>query len=86
MYYTNNEIFVVVFFSGVHHKKSCFDMALIAKVQKLLSSVCKYLFPEKLEVSYAPVKKKVLRKGNGGWGDIRDHELCLRIVNRHKGT
>lgn len=61
-------------------------MALIAKVQKLLSSVYKYLFPEKLEVTYAPVKKKVLRKGNGGWGDIRDHELCLRIVNRHEGT
>ncbi|XP_026816319.1 alpha-1,6-mannosyl-glycoprotein 2-beta-N-acetylglucosaminyltransferase isoform X1 [Rhopalosiphum maidis] len=67
---------------GVHHKKSCFDMALIAKVQKLLSSVYKYLFPEKLEVTYAPIKKKVLRKGNGGWGDVRDHELCLRMVNR----
>ncbi|XP_050544997.1 alpha-1,6-mannosyl-glycoprotein 2-beta-N-acetylglucosaminyltransferase isoform X2 [Daktulosphaira vitifoliae] len=67
---------------GVHHKKSCFDMALIAKVQKLLNSVTKYLYPDKLEVAYAPVKKKVLRKGNGGWGDIRDHELCLRIVDR----
>lgn len=79
-------VYFFFFFSGVHHKKSCFDMALIAKVQKLLSSVYKYLFPEKLEVTYAPVKKKVLRKGNGGWGDIRDHELCLRIVNRHEGT
>lgn len=60
-------------------------MALIAKVQKLLGSVRKYLFPEKLEVTYTAVKKKVLRKGNGGWGDVRDHELCLRIVNRHSG-
>ncbi|XP_050420996.1 alpha-1,6-mannosyl-glycoprotein 2-beta-N-acetylglucosaminyltransferase isoform X2 [Adelges cooleyi] len=67
---------------GVHHKKSCFDMALIVKVQKLLNSVTKYLFPKKLEVSYGPVKKKVLRKGNGGWGDVRDHKLCLRLVNR----
>ncbi|XP_025201151.1 alpha-1,6-mannosyl-glycoprotein 2-beta-N-acetylglucosaminyltransferase isoform X2 [Melanaphis sacchari] len=67
---------------GVHHKKSCFDMALIAKVQKLLSSVYKYLFPEKLEVTYAPIKKKVLHKGNGGWGDVRDHKLCLQMVNR----
>ncbi|VVC24498.1 Hypothetical protein CINCED_3A011678 [Cinara cedri] len=66
---------------GVHHKKSCFDMALIAKVQKLLSSVYKYLYPDKLEVTYAPIKKKVLRKGNGGWGDVRDHELCMRMVN-----
>lgn len=57
-------------------------MALIAKVQKLLSSVSKYLFPDKLEIMYAAVKKKVLRKGNGGWGDVRDHELCLRMVNR----
>lgn len=61
-------------------------MALIAKVQKLLSSVIKYLFPDKLEVTYAPIKKKVLHKGNGGWGDIRDHELCLRIVNRNGNT
>ena len=24
-------------------------------------------------------KKIKLKKGNGGWGDLRDHQLCLNI-------
>ena len=26
-----------------------------------------------------PRKKMKLKKGNGGWGDKRDHNLCLNI-------
>ena len=27
-------------------------------------------------------KKIKLKKGNGGWGDLRDHQLCLNISDQ----
>ncbi|ERL94761.1 hypothetical protein D910_12035 [Dendroctonus ponderosae] len=67
---------------GVHHKKdNCGSTAVISKVQQVLRSAKRYLFPEYLISSYAAIlKKNKLRKGNGGWGDHRDHKLCMSMT------
>lgn len=62
-----------LFFSGVHHKKAnCDSNSVITKVQKVVKGAKQYFFPAglTLQVAVAPKKNK-LRKGNGGWGDIR---------------
>ncbi|NWR81459.1 MGAT2 acetylglucosaminyltransferase, partial [Centropus unirufus] len=62
---------------GMHHKKACRPAAQSAKIEALLSTNQQYLFPETMTVSkrysMAPLAPHVK---NGGWGDIRDHELC----------
>ena len=37
------------------------------------------MFPDKLVVTDDHVKHSQ-QKPNGGWGDVRDHELCLNFV------
>ncbi|XP_053122606.1 alpha-1,6-mannosyl-glycoprotein 2-beta-N-acetylglucosaminyltransferase [Hemicordylus capensis] len=62
---------------GMHHKKSCRPSAQSAKIDSLLSTNRQHLFPEAMAISkryaLAPLSPHVK---NGGWGDIRDHELC----------
>ncbi|XP_076242139.1 alpha-1,6-mannosyl-glycoprotein 2-beta-N-acetylglucosaminyltransferase isoform X2 [Calliopsis andreniformis] len=67
---------------GVHHKKTnCESTAAIAKVQNVLKTARNHLFPTQLTLTVAGTAKKTkLRKGNGGWGDIRDHRLCWNIT------
>ncbi|XP_050462751.1 alpha-1,6-mannosyl-glycoprotein 2-beta-N-acetylglucosaminyltransferase isoform X1 [Cataglyphis hispanica] len=66
---------------GVHHKKNnCESTAVIAKVQNVLKAARNHLFPSQLTLTIAGTAKKTkLRKGNGGWGDVRDHQLCWNI-------
>ncbi|XP_059475133.1 alpha-1,6-mannosyl-glycoprotein 2-beta-N-acetylglucosaminyltransferase isoform X2 [Neocloeon triangulifer] len=68
---------------GVHHKKTnCESTAAISKVLKVLKNAKKHLFPSHLTLTIpANLKKqKPLRKGNGGWGDKRDHQLCYNMT------
>ncbi|XP_050595202.1 alpha-1,6-mannosyl-glycoprotein 2-beta-N-acetylglucosaminyltransferase isoform X1 [Bombus affinis] len=67
---------------GVHHKKTnCESTAVIAKVQNVLKAARDHLFPTQLTLTVAGTAKKTkLRKGNGGWGDTRDHRLCWNIT------
>uniref|UniRef100_A0A182FAE1 Alpha-1,6-mannosyl-glycoprotein 2-beta-N-acetylglucosaminyltransferase n=1 Tax=Anopheles albimanus TaxID=7167 RepID=A0A182FAE1_ANOAL len=69
---------------GVHHKKSnCLSNEVISKVQQVLKVArsSQQLFPRSLSLTQTSVIKKTnLRKGNGGWGDQRDHMLCLNIT------
>lgn len=68
--------------SGVHHKKTnCESTTVISKVQQLLKSARKHMYPSYLTLTYATLLKKTkLRKGNGGWGDHRDHMLCIGMT------
>lgn len=72
------------FFSGVHHKKkNCESNQVISKVQHVLRIASKsgQLYPKSLTLTVASVLKKTkLRKGNGGWGDKRDHMLCQNMT------
>lgn len=74
--------FVFVCISGVHHKKkNCESTAVISKVQQVLKTAKKHLYPDYFTIIYATLLKKTkLRKGNGGWGDRRDHKLCLSMT------
>ncbi|XP_017848208.1 alpha-1,6-mannosyl-glycoprotein 2-beta-N-acetylglucosaminyltransferase isoform X1 [Drosophila busckii] len=69
---------------GVHHKnKNCESNQVISKVQHVLRIARKshQLFPRSLVMAVPSLmKKSKLRKGNGGWGDLRDHELCLNMT------
>lgn len=66
---------------GVHHKKKdCESNQVISKVQQVIHIATKsgQLYPNSLILTIASVIKKTkLRKGNGGWGDKRDHMLCM---------
>uniref|UniRef100_A0A182IMD7 Alpha-1,6-mannosyl-glycoprotein 2-beta-N-acetylglucosaminyltransferase n=1 Tax=Anopheles atroparvus TaxID=41427 RepID=A0A182IMD7_ANOAO len=69
---------------GVHHKKSnCESNQVISKVQKVLKAArgSQQLFPRSISLTQTSlVKKTKLRKGNGGWGDQRDHQLCFNMT------
>ncbi|KAJ7345334.1 hypothetical protein JRQ81_001284 [Phrynocephalus forsythii] len=63
---------------GMHHRaRACAPDAQTAKIDALLEAHRAHLFPESLAVGKrypaAPISPHVK---NGGWGDIRDHELC----------
>lgn len=82
-----NTIFLLNFyshFSGVHHKKkNCESNQVISKVQQVLRIATKsrQFYPKTLTLTVASVvKKSKLRKGNGGWSDVRDHNLCLNVT------
>ncbi|XP_069701415.1 alpha-1,6-mannosyl-glycoprotein 2-beta-N-acetylglucosaminyltransferase isoform X2 [Periplaneta americana] len=67
---------------GVHHKKAnCESTAVISKVQQVLKYASKHLYPNYLTLTVTNTnKKQKLRKGNGGWGDLRDHQLCINMT------
>ncbi|XP_075221975.1 alpha-1,6-mannosyl-glycoprotein 2-beta-N-acetylglucosaminyltransferase isoform X2 [Lycorma delicatula] len=71
---------------GVHHKKTnCQSTAAISKVQKVLANAAHHLYPSHLTLTFTSgAKKHKLRKGNGGWGDIRDHELCMNMTQQER--
>ncbi|XP_040576144.1 alpha-1,6-mannosyl-glycoprotein 2-beta-N-acetylglucosaminyltransferase isoform X2 [Lepeophtheirus salmonis] len=72
---------------GVHHKKSnCQAASVVKKVNDILSKAKKYLYPKKLKVIPGNRKSKnsKIRKGNGGWGDLRDQKLCLDLSSTSK--
>ncbi|XP_020326994.1 alpha-1,6-mannosyl-glycoprotein 2-beta-N-acetylglucosaminyltransferase isoform X1 [Oncorhynchus kisutch] len=66
---------------GMHHKKSvCMPSSQKTKIDTILQSSSNQLFPKNLLIT-----KRLPANGaggvaphvkNGGWGDIRDHELC----------
>ncbi|KAL0269763.1 UNVERIFIED_CONTAM: hypothetical protein PYX00_007389 [Menopon gallinae] len=66
---------------GVHHKKrNCEATTVINRVQQVLKFAKKHLFPSRIILVYTiNSKKQKIRRGNGGWSDIRDHQLCLNI-------
>jgi len=68
---------------GVHHKKSnCNSSAVSEKVKKIIKSAKSAFFPQRLLVSKSTLKKKQkIKKANGGWGDIRDHQLCKNFTS-----
>lgn len=69
---------------GFHHKKSnCDTNAVVSKVARLLRGARAQLYPGRLVAAVAAGGVKAarrLRKGNGGWGDVRDHELCTNMT------
>jgi len=67
---------------GVHHKKSrCDSDSVIEKLKTIIKTANRYFFPDSLSVSRLNTKRKTkLKKANGGWGDKRDHWLCMNFT------
>ncbi|XP_004738785.1 alpha-1,6-mannosyl-glycoprotein 2-beta-N-acetylglucosaminyltransferase [Mustela nigripes] len=61
---------------GMHHKKTCRPSTQSAQIESLLNNNKQYLFPETLIISEKFMAAISPPRKNGGWGDIRDHELC----------
>lgn len=66
---------------GMHHKaRDCSIHHVVHKVMRSLSSSKHNLFPSSLSVHQSLRRYFKVPKGNGGWGDIRDHALCCSQV------
>lgn len=75
--------------SGVHHKKkTCEAGIVVQKVRDILSRAEGFLYPKELLVSRVVQRKRKVKqpKGNGGWGDFRDHSLCLKMSQSENVT
>ena len=49
-------------------------------MKRILQNNKDFLFPDNVNVIDDQSKHNT-QKPNGGWGDVRDHELCLNFVN-----
>lgn len=70
-------------FSGVHHRKVCNEKRDSEKAEVKLQAIKSNMFPNSLRLDlgvYPPASRKKV-KAYGGWGDIRDHSLCLSFVD-----
>ncbi|KAF2354991.1 N-acetylglucosaminyltransferase II [Trinorchestia longiramus] len=59
----------------------CERVSPAASIQPRLQEIKSLLFPKSLQLKQK-IKSKTRNKGNGGWGDRRDIELCLAVANR----
>ncbi|KAL7872247.1 hypothetical protein SRHO_G00072300 [Serrasalmus rhombeus] len=67
---------------GLHQKEACHPDLALQKVETDLREVTSALFPQTLTLTgHGPVEHKPHMK-NGGWGDVRDHTLCINYAAR----
>ena len=67
--------------SGVHHKgKNCDPKGRVSAINKLVTDSRNLLYPDQLEIAGFPRTPNKMPKPNGGWGDLRDHELCIQFT------
>ncbi|XP_065194579.1 alpha-1,6-mannosyl-glycoprotein 2-beta-N-acetylglucosaminyltransferase-like [Sycon ciliatum] len=68
---------------GIHQKKGqCKPDEESAKVLNIFKTRSTELFPTRLEWSGSTRQRTITpKKPNGGWGDVRDHNLCMSIVS-----
>lgn len=70
---------------GIHHSgKQCTADSSSTNVQNILNRASNQLFPTKLDVAERTAKTLKAPKENGGWGDVRDHALCMLNVLTNK--
>lgn len=67
---------------GLHHKTSnCNVEMVIADVKDIIERSEQGLYPESLVINVAePWIQGGVSQPNGGWGDIRDHEMCMKFT------
>ena len=73
-------IFLSFLLSGIHQKdKDCSPAKVARLVRRKLNEAASFLFPKKLELK---VENSLPNYGfiNGGWADLRDHQLCLQMA------
>ncbi|KAK3095792.1 hypothetical protein FSP39_019233 [Pinctada imbricata] len=66
---------------GVHHKgKNCNPDIKRKQVESIINSNRQHLFPNVISIQGTSRFKLRDPKPNGGWGDIRDRELCMSFM------
>ncbi|KAK3784890.1 hypothetical protein RRG08_056845 [Elysia crispata] len=64
---------------GMHKKsKNCDPQAKVKEIETKLAQNYKHLYPNMVAVAGDSRIKLRDPKPNGGWGDIRDHNMCLK--------
>ena len=75
------ELFLYLYSGGIHSKKGKTCEAVGSKIKKIEALVeTSSLFPETISVASFPYSPDRVPKPNGGWGDPRDHSLCLNFT------
>ena len=71
---------------GLHHNtQNCDVEETLRKVKSVIENSSKVLYPQHLVIEIAqPWIHGNAGQPNGGWGDIRDHELCERFARSTK--
>ena len=52
---------------------------IVKKVKGILEKAKIFMFPSQLKVVLQKKEVQKNLKANGGWGDHRDHSLCMNI-------
>ena len=68
-------IFASPFFYDDHHTWD------LAEFEMRVQGQASQLFPLSCEVVTEPKASQQVGKPNGGWGDFRDHQLCLDVAS-----
>lgn len=67
-----------------HNSKNCDSSQIVSKVQAVIerATTAGLLFPKNLKLTKVYDEDDVpdSMKANGGWGDLRDIILCLKIT------
>ena len=69
-------------YSGIHTKAACSEGSIAGNIRQQFKG--QRYFPRVLHFNNKRannVRKKKNVKGNGGWGDYRDRQMCLAIAN-----
>ncbi|XP_041374168.1 alpha-1,6-mannosyl-glycoprotein 2-beta-N-acetylglucosaminyltransferase-like [Gigantopelta aegis] len=76
-----SRVFHIGICKGFHQNSNCKTADVVNNVQGILSRNRNYLFPEHVYIHQSFALRTYPAVHNGGWADIRDHEMCLRIFN-----
>lgn len=72
------------FFSGLHHdSENCDPINFVTKIHQIFRKAKRShrFYPTNLKLIPASfIKAPISFRSNGGWSDIRDHNLCLSFI------
>ena len=76
---------VMLHYSGTHQRihgsEGCNWNEAVVKVKAFISANQQYYFPTELVIDGGLSATSPRKQGFGGWGDPRDHKLCLSFVH-----
>lgn len=69
---------------GTHHHKSCNEAHQARTARDFLTRQAANLFPSQLTLDHGlyPALSRKKIKPYGGWGDTRDHNLCMKFMEK----
>lgn len=69
-------------FSGTHIKKdNCDPSSIVSRIDQFQKNAfgAHKMYPKQLKLSWQSLYVRTF-VANGGWGDVRDHELCMSFT------